>query len=177
MTTSTQLPAQTTAFIGRTKELEDIQTLLHECRLLTLVGPGGIGKTRLALETAAHLRAYRDGAYFVPLQPLESSIHIVPTIADVLDIKFFSNEDPKLQLLNYLRRKHLLDAAELVNELLTQAPQVSVLVTSCERLNLSGETVFPLQGMSIPKDLPLYQYAGEEADLDTTVMAMVTTTE
>jgi predicted ATPase/DNA-binding CsgD family transcriptional regulator len=159
MSSAPQLPAQTTSFIGRTKELAEISALLLDYRLVTLVGPGGIGKTRLALETAAQLRAYRDGACFVLLQPLDSSAYIVPTIADTLDFKFLSNEDPKTQLLNYLRRKHLLlvldnfehllDGVEIVNELLTQAPQVSVLVTSRERLNLSGETVYPLQGLSI----------------------------
>jgi predicted ATPase/DNA-binding NarL/FixJ family response regulator len=158
MLSTHQLPAQTTTFIGRTKELAEISALLLDYRLVTLVGPGGIGKTRLALETAAQLRGYRDGTCFVPLQPLDSSTYIVPTIADALDFKFFSNEDAKTQLLNYLRRKqmllvldnfeHLLDGVELVNELLTQAPQVSVLVTSRERLNLSGETVYPLQVLS-----------------------------
>jgi predicted ATPase/DNA-binding CsgD family transcriptional regulator len=175
------LPAQTTSFIGRTKELDDLTNLLLECRFVTLVGPGGIGKTRLALETAAQLRGYRDGAFFIPLQPLDSSNHIVPTIADALDFKFFSNEDAKTQLLNYLRRKqmllvldnfeHLLDGVEIVNELLTQAPQVSVLVTSRERLNLSGEMIYPLQGMSIPNDVHLNQlsdYSAVELFIDRT---------
>ncbi len=158
------LPAQTTSFIGRTKELAELITLVPEYRLVTLVGPGGIGKTRLALETAAQLRGYRDGTCFIPLQPLHSPDYIVPTIADALDFRFFSNEDPKTQLLNYLRRKHLLlildnfehllDGVEIVNELLTQAPQVSVLVTSRERLNLAGETVYSIEGMSLPKQLP-----------------------
>src|SRR5262245_59034405 len=108
-------PAQPTPFVGRETELAEIANLLANpmCRLLTLVGPGGIGKTRLALE-AAHgqatlsATAFRDGICFVPLQPLTSPEFIVPAIAEGVHFQFYPGGEPKLQLLGYLREKFLL---------------------------------------------------------------------
>ena len=80
------LPEQTTPFIGRDDELTDVAGLLGECRLVTLVGPGGMGKTRLGLQAAAaQIDTYRDGVYFVSLAPLSSSEFMVGTIADVAE--------------------------------------------------------------------------------------------
>src|SRR4051812_6908547 len=97
-----KLPLQATSFIGRTEELAKIATLLSgsTCRLLTLVGPGGIGKTRLALEVARQLPA--DSARFVELQPLPSPDFLVTAIAEALGFQFYASDDPKQQLLDYL---------------------------------------------------------------------------
>jgi predicted ATPase len=157
------LPPQPTPFIGREYEISQITALLAEptCRLLTLVGPGGIGKTRLALEAAGLQRsAFAQGAYLVPLQPLSSPEFIVPAIAETLHFQFYSVDDPKHQLLDYLRDRslllvmdnfeHLLNSAQLISEILAFAPDVKVLATSRERLNLLEEWVLDVQGLSAP---------------------------
>lgn len=157
------LPPQPTPFLGRREELAAIARHLLDptCRLLTLIGPGGIGKTRLSLQAAAEqIEAFPHGVYFVPLAPVSVPGLLVPTIADALKFTFYSREDQKVQLLNYLREKrlllildnfeHLIAAADLVAEILTGAPQVKVLVTSRERLNLQGEMLLELRGMEVP---------------------------
>ncbi len=159
------LPPQPTPFLGREEELAAVFLRLDDpaCRLLTLTGPGGIGKTRLALQAAAEkIERFVHGVYFVPLAPLNSPEFLVPTIADALSFSFYGRGDPKVQLFNYLREKtmlllldnmeHLLAGAGLVAEILGCAPQVKVLATSRERLNLRGEWVLPLGGMAIPPE-------------------------
>src|SRR4051812_10521900 len=130
------------------------------CRLLTLVGPGGIGKTRLALATAAQSDMFANNVYFVSLAPLSAPEFIVPAIASAIGLTFYGPTEPKTQLLSYLRDKqallvldnieHLLDGAGLLAELLQHAPTMKLLVTSRERLNLLGEWVVEIQGLSIP---------------------------
>jgi predicted ATPase len=105
------LPRQLTPFVGREKKLADLGQLLADptCRLLTLVGPGGIGKTRLALEAAAGARQqFSDGVYFVTLQAVTSPDFEVSIIADALDITLSGHGDPQTQLLNSLSRKAVL---------------------------------------------------------------------
>jgi predicted ATPase/DNA-binding CsgD family transcriptional regulator len=163
--TKHNLPPQSTPFVGRTEELTQIAHLLADptCRLLTLLGPGGIGKTRLALETAAaQLEHYRDGVYLVPLQALSSLDFIVPAIAEALHFQFYPGGEPKQQLLDYLREKswllmldnfeHLLDGVDLLTDILSHAPAVKLLVTSRQRLNLSSETVYTLGGLDMPSE-------------------------
>jgi predicted ATPase/DNA-binding SARP family transcriptional activator len=160
------LPAQTTSFEGREEELAEIDQLLSNpsCRLLTLVGPGGIGKTRLALEVAAQeVRNYKDGVYFVPLAHLSSAQFVVSGIASALGFtpdKDASNLDTERQLLEYLGERtvlllmdsfeHLIQGCHLLPGLLEHAPNVRLLVTSRERLGLRGEWVKELQGMRYP---------------------------
>jgi predicted ATPase len=159
------LPLQLTPFVGRTTELAQISRRLDDpdCRLLTLVGPGGIGKTRLALEAvASQSDVFLNGVYFVPLAAVSTPEILVSTIANALHFSFYSKEPPRSQLLNYLREKelllvldnfeHLLDGAKLISEILQQAPRVKILVTSRERLNLRCEWLFDVRGLPYPEE-------------------------
>ncbi len=160
------LPAQSTPFIGRVEALAELARLLDDpaCRLLTLTGPGGIGKTRLALQAAAEglsARKFTDGVFFVPLAPLGSVDFIVPAIANAIAFTFYGGMDSKDQLLNYLREKsillvmdnfeHLTDGAGLLAEFLERAPGLKCMVTSRERLNLRGEWLIEVEGMTAPE--------------------------
>jgi len=164
---SLALPSQPTSFVGRANELAEIDALLGDpaCRLLTLVGPGGIGKTRLALQVATHqIEKFHDGVIFVGLAPVSAPNQIVSAIGGSLRLSFSGQSDPRLQLLEYLQKQHMLllldsfehlpGGAELVAEILTRAPHVIVLVTSRERLNLSAEWLFDVGGLSYPSSDP-----------------------
>jgi predicted ATPase/DNA-binding SARP family transcriptional activator len=163
----TVLPAPATSFIGRDEELADIGWLLENpaCRLVTLAGPGGIGKTRLALQAAAEqAESFDGGVYFVSLAPLSSIDFFVAAIADAVKFTFTSQQDPKEQLLRHLRDskrdmlllldnfEQLLAGTGLVGEILQRVPQVTLLVTSRERLNVQGEWVFEVHGLQVPGD-------------------------
>lgn len=159
------LPSQLTPFIGRRAELLELTQLMvdRNCRLVTIVGPGGIGKTRLALEfVQEQALQIASGVYFVSLAPIRMLEHIVPSIADALGIHGQAdNLPPKEQLINYLRHKqlllvldnfeHLIEGVKLIQELLEGCPTLRLLVTSRERLRLSNETVFTLGGMDVPR--------------------------
>jgi predicted ATPase/DNA-binding SARP family transcriptional activator len=167
---SLNLPPQPTSFVGREKELASIIRRLtdRDCRLLTLVGPGGIGKTRLALQTAQSfidsgtgIDFFAQGIVFVPLAGVSSIGGMVSAIAEAVNFTFYSHGPPRQQLLNYLRGKnmllvldnleHLLDGGDaLISEILAVAPQVKILVTSREALNLREAWFHPVEGMSFP---------------------------
>ncbi|MDX1614896.1 MAG: BTAD domain-containing putative transcriptional regulator [Candidatus Promineifilaceae bacterium] len=154
------LPHHVTALVGRRRELDQIQAAFDQSRLLSLVGPGGIGKTRLAT-AAAHelLDDYEDGAFFVSLASLDGPEAIVQAIAEAISFPLSTHEPPKRQLLRHLRSRrylllldnfeHLLDGAEQVSELLSEAAGLHVLVTSRERLGLRDETLLPLDGLPV----------------------------
>jgi predicted ATPase/DNA-binding CsgD family transcriptional regulator len=158
------LPVQLTPFVGRTRELAEIIDLLAnpDCRLLTLVGPGGIGKTRLAVEIGAHLlsRSGFDGVYLVALHSVSSPQCILSTVAEAIGARFYPGAEPQQQLVEYLRTKrallifdnfeHLVDGAEFVSDLLATASEVKVLATSRETLNLQEEWVYQVKGMHYP---------------------------
>ena len=158
------LPPQPTPFIGRIDELREIHTELNrpERRLLTILGPGGIGKTRLAMQAAAEqVEAFQNGVYFVSLAPLNTGELLVPAIAETLRFTFYQQDNPKQQLINYLREKsillildnfeHITEYAEVVSEILASAPKVKILITSRERLNLREEHFYELSGLQIPE--------------------------
>jgi predicted ATPase/transcriptional regulator with XRE-family HTH domain len=157
------LPPQPTAFIGRADELAAIGRLLDTpaCRLVTLLGPGGIGKSRLAIEAAAAFaHRFPDGAAFVGLAPVGAPGEIALAIGDVLGVSFAGQREPSAQLLDALRGRHmllvldnfehLLDGAELVAAILAQAPLARLIVTSRERLDLRAEWIFDVDGLTYP---------------------------
>jgi predicted ATPase/DNA-binding SARP family transcriptional activator len=159
------LPAQPTPFIGREVELAEIARRFSQpdCRLLTLIGPGGIGKTRLAIQAAIEQAAgFADGVYFISLAPVSSPDFLIAAIANSLNLSLDGQEELLSQLLNYLRNKqmllvmdnfeHLVRKAGLLPHLLNRAPALKILVTSQERLNLQGEWVFEVTGMPYPVD-------------------------
>lgn len=156
-------PAPLTPLVGRENELASLDRLLADprCRLLTLIGPGGIGKTRLAIEAAAQARSrFADGVWFVPLAPVASPPAIIPAIAEALGLTWRGQTELRLQLLGHLAGKqalllldnleHLLAGVGLITDILAQAPGVKLLVTSRERLHLQSEYVFVTQGLPLP---------------------------
>lgn len=159
-----KLPQPTTPFVGRQHELAEIARLLDDpdCRLLTLVGPGGIGKTRLALEVVRPL-AFADGIRFVDLQPISTSELLITTIANALGILLSGAQAPHEQLLNYLGDRdllllldnfeHLWDSVDLLADILNSAPGVKLLVTSREALNVPEEWVWQVEGLQVPDAL------------------------
>ena len=158
------LPTSLVSFVGREVELREIGQWLEypSCRLLTLVGPGGSGKTRLAVEAAARqIDRFEHGVWFVPLAALESPTGIVPTIAQVLHLDFAGKAEPEKQLLDFVRDRqallildnfeHLLEGVDIALHILDAAPDAKILVTSRSRLSVQGEQVFPVGGMDYPR--------------------------
>src|SRR5260221_1526923 len=173
--TTHNLPAQSTAFVGRSTELAVIAERLADplCRLLTVLGPGGIGKTRLAVQAAANqIARFAHGVYFVPLAPVRSPDLLAAAIASALNVSFYDSEKPNSQIDHYLREKrillvmdnfeHLLEGTGLLTDILNTAPAVKILATSRERLNLQEEWVFTLDGLAYPQGLtaePIESYS------------------
>ena len=154
------LPTLATPFMGRDKEIKRITTILSQPNtpLLTVLAPGGMGKTRLAIETGHQLlETYPDGVYLFELAPLNHANNIITVALQALGINAKGTDDQKQQLFDACRDKkrllifdnfeHILDGAGLVDGLTKAAPTCRILVTSRERLNLYGETVLELKGL------------------------------
>src|SRR5512145_3969 len=147
------LPHLLTELVGRDAECEKLRQLLEVERLVTLVGPGGVGKTHLAVHVARqNLGNFPYGVYLVSLAEVNDPEALVFAIADALQFSFYSPFDTKQQLFSYLVEKkllliidnfeHLLPTGELLNDLLQAADNLKILATSRERLGLHGESIF-----------------------------------
>ena len=158
---------QTTRFVGRETELSELNRLLQSptCRLLTLVGVGGTGKTRLAIELARRQQSlFPHGVWFVNLQPLQSGKQIAVATMDAMGVVPSGRDTPENQLLQYLAGKqalllidnfeHVLDGVSLLPHVMKRAPEIKLLVTSREALSLPEEWLYPVEGLPTP---PSYQ--------------------
>lgn len=162
------LPVESTPFFGRAAELQQLATLLArpDCRLLTLVGPGGVGKTRLGLRAAAAARP-AHGVCFVPLGDITTGVQAAPSVATRLGLPRVATQSPEHALVAFLRTRDvllLLDSVEhllagdqdtpegvlsMIARILDACPRVKLLVTSRERLKLQAEWVFPVAGLAV----------------------------
>jgi predicted ATPase/transcriptional regulator with XRE-family HTH domain len=163
--THSHLPVSPTPLIGREHELHLIpkQLLEPSCRLLTLTGPGGIGKTRLAIEVGHVLKPrFADGVYFISLAGVGMPDSVLPAIADALGFGFSGPADLMVQLTNFLHEKetllifdnmeHLLDSRDLLGRILLETHHVKMIVTSREPMRLQWEWLFEVQGLPLPEE-------------------------
>jgi predicted ATPase/DNA-binding SARP family transcriptional activator len=158
------LPENLTPFFGREKELEQLIERLAapSYRLITLVGPGGIGKTRMAIETArSTLHLFKHGAFFVPLEEVAAAEDIPVAIAQALNVTLSGGGTPEEKILQILQDKHLLlvidnlehivnEGVALLQKILLTAPKVVLLVTTRERLSIQVEDLFLMRGLPYP---------------------------
>jgi predicted ATPase/DNA-binding CsgD family transcriptional regulator len=159
---SGNLPAEATSFIGRRRELAEVRKKLSTARLITLVGPGGVGKTRLAIRIAAQLtRGFRDGAWLVELADVRDPALVSNAALAALDLRDQAFTEPLVLLLSYLKDKQLLllmdncehllgSAAHVAAQVIKNAPGVRVLLTSREPLAIAGEHVVPVPPLELP---------------------------
>ena len=156
------LPFQLSSFVGRSKELLDIAGLIASNRLTTLVGPGGMGKTRLSLNIGEQvLRDYAHGVWFVELAPIADALLLPRTVAIALGLSDEPQRPVIDMLSDYLHRKnmllildnceHLVDAcAQIADILLKKCPHLKILATSREALNIVGEAVYQVPSLQVP---------------------------
>jgi predicted ATPase/class 3 adenylate cyclase len=160
--TPNNLPQQLTSFIGREREIEEVEVYLARTRLLTLRGIGGLGKTRLALQIAANLLdGYRDGVWFVDLAPIRESAFVASETARVLGLREEPGRSIAQTICAHLKTRtlllvldnceHLVQAcAEISNAILSAAPNVRIIATSREPLHVPGEQTYPVLPLPVP---------------------------
>jgi len=181
--TIVKLPKQATRFVGRVSELKQLAKTLEDqdCRVLTLIGLGGSGKTRLSVALAQQQQNnFKDGVYFIALSKVSSATAIITLLAQELAIKLSPRQDVKAQVLKFIEDKamllvmdnfeHLLQSSEdsasataLITELLELTPHLKLIITSRERLGLSSEWLVDIEGLNYPKDLGAENIAEYEA--------------
>jgi predicted ATPase/class 3 adenylate cyclase/DNA-binding CsgD family transcriptional regulator len=185
----TNLPAQLTTFIGRKAELNRLRELISEARVVTLTGAGGSGKTRLAIQVAAELfDKFPDGVWFIDLASLAGPDLLLQTLASALGLQerpgralietVVESLEPKTTLLVLDNCEHLLEAAAKVAEALVRGcPQLSLLLTSRERLRIPGENVWQVPTLAVPQSIPetdwqvLSQFEAVQLFIDRAVMS------
>ncbi len=165
---SNNLPAQVTSFIGRETEIAEITALIEQHRLVTLVGSGGVGKTRLSLHVAADLiDDFSDGVWFVELAPLSKGEYIPTTVASALGITLPSKGDPVENLARALKSKELLlvfdncehlvePAARVISAILHGCSKVKVLASSRQGLGVAGEVTHQVPSLDLPTGIALF---------------------
>ena len=173
---ATNLPVQLTSFLGREREIAEIAELVRERRLVTLVGSGGVGKTRAALQVAANLLdAFIDGVWLIELEALSSGDFIASTVAHVLGIGLAGSADPTESLIQGLRQKSALlvfdncehlaaPAARAIGAILSACPDVKVLASSRQPLAIDGEETYVLPPLEIPAAAALFAQRARAAD-------------
>lgn len=179
----TNLPVQTTVRIGGDHDIALVVAKLREpqVRLLTLTGPGGVGKTRLALDVGAQMmQSFPDGVFLISLAPIRDPAFVISEIAHLFDVRESLNENLSQKLVPVLRNKrlllildnfeHLLPAALSVADLLSKTISLKVLATSREILNISGEHVFVVKTLTLP---PINTTASELANYDASQLFIV----
>jgi predicted ATPase/class 3 adenylate cyclase len=160
--TPNNLPHQVSSFVGREREMAEVKRLLASVRLLTILGMGGLGKTRLSLQVAADvLDDYADGVWFVDLARLSDPQLVPQAVASTLGVKEEPGHSVQQALVAHVRDRQLLlvldnsehlvrACAELAKQLLQSGPRVKILATSRESLNIAGETAFPMLPLAVP---------------------------
>jgi non-specific serine/threonine protein kinase len=156
------LPVQLTQFIGRQRETADLEQLLTDTRLISLTGPGGCGKTRLAMQIANTVSgSFKDGVWLAELAPLRDPSFVPLLLMKILDIPHRPEQSALASLLDHLQSKEILlildncehliaDCAQLVGQILSQTAALRILVTSREPLAIVGEMIYPVSGLSLP---------------------------
>ena len=174
------LPVQPTSFVGRRTQLADLTRLLKRSSLLTLLGPGGSGKTRLSIQLAADLlEEWPDGVWFIDLAPVSEGDLIAQTIADVLGIREATGTSVEQKILEQLRPKHLLlildncehladRCARFASRILSSCPNVQIVATSRQGLGINGEVLYAVPPLTAPGSDP--KSAGELADFESVAL-------